>query len=270
MTIGQWLNKAETALFASPDPAADAVWICEEVLGMSRGLMRISHERELNIKEVESLDAALARRISGEPVQYIFSRAPFMGFEFFVDKRVLIPRMDTETLCDEAVSYIKRKCPAARVLDMCAGSGAIGISIARLCPMTDVTLSDISASAGEVQRINAGDNHRIHILTGDMFATVTGQKFDVIVCNPPYIRSSEMSSLQSEVLREPENALDGGDDGLDFYRILANEAHDHLDAGGRLYMEIGFDQASDVCELFPGATVIKDLNGLDRVIRTEV
>ena len=155
------------------------------------------------------------------------------------------------------------------MLDLCAGSGAIGISLKRMCPHLYVTLSDISPDASDVQRINA-DGLDIEILTGDLFDTVKGRKFDMIVCNPPYIPSRDIPGLQAEVLREPALALDGGDDGLDFYRRLAEGTKAHLVPGGRIYMEIGYDQADDVCAIFGGGTVIKDLGGLDRVVWTEV
>ena len=177
--------------------------------------------------------------------------------------------MDTENLCEAAYNYIYRK-KGARVLDLCAGSGAIGISLKKMCPHIRLTLSDISPDAGDVQRINTEGLSDVEILTGDMFSTVSGRKFDLIVCNPPYIPSRDIPALQAEVQLEPALALDGGDDGLDFYRHLADNFRSHLEPGGRIYMEIGFDQAEAVCALFGGGTVIKDLNGLDRIVWTEV
>lgn len=269
MKLGEFLKNAVNVLAPSYDAEADAIWIVEECLSLPRSRVRTNLMRTLTQDEEARLDAALARRKSGEPVQYIFGRAPFMGYEFFVDKRVLIPRMDTENLCEAAYNYINRK-KGARVLDLCAGSGAIGISLKRMCPHINLTLSDISPEAGEVQRINAEGLDGVEILTGDMFDTVAGMKFDLIVCNPPYIPSGDIPGLQSEVLLEPSLALDGGEDGLDFYRLLAKKCRGHLNDGGRIYMEIGYDQAGAVCALFGGGTVIKDLNGLDRVVWTEV
>jgi release factor glutamine methyltransferase len=270
MTVGSWLNYARAELKSDPDAAACAVWICEEVLNIPRARLRFMNDSELTGDQERALESALDRRRSGEPVQYIFSRAPFMGFEFYVDKRVLIPRMDTETLCDAAASDYLKKNPRAAVLDLCAGSGAIGISLAKMFPGANVTLSDISPDASDVQRINAQGVPNVEILTGDMFETVAGRDFDMITCNPPYIRSSDMGGLQMEVRAEPALALDGGADGLAFYRLLARKYRDFLRPGGRIYMEIGFDQAADVCALFENARVIRDLNGLDRVIWTEV
>lgn len=269
MTVGDWLVYAREELKSDPDAQACTVWICEEVLGIPRSRLRLMRDEHLSPEQSGRLEDALDRRKSGEPVQYIFSRAPFMGFEFFVDGRVLIPRMDTEILCDAAANYMKKK-PLASALDMCAGSGAIGISLARMFPGARVALSDISPDASEVQRINAQGAPNVEILTGDMFETVAGRVFDIITCNPPYIRSSDMDGLQREVRMEPALALDGGADGLDFYRLLSREYRKFLRPGGRIYMEIGWDQADDVCALFENARVIRDLNGLDRVIWTEV
>lgn len=267
--LGAFLKYAAERLSPSPDAEADALWIAEECLSLPRSRVRTQLLRALTEEEEALLMRALERRISGEPVQYIFERAPFMAYEFFVDKRVLIPRMDTENLCEAAYNYIRKK-KGAKVLDLCAGSGAIGISLKRMCPHISVTLSDISADAGDVQRINAEGLDNVEILTGDMFSTVSGRRFDLIVCNPPYIPSRDIPGLQAEVRLEPKLALDGGDDGLDFYRLLADNYRSYLNEGGRIYMEIGYDQAEAVCALFGGGTVIKDLSGNDRVVWTEV
>lgn len=269
MNIRQFLKKAQDTLAFSPDADIEAIWLVEECLSLPRARVRTNLLRQLTDDEEARLVAALEKRASGMPIQYVFSRAPFMGYEFYVDERVLIPRMDTENLCEAAYNYISRK-RGAKVLDLCAGSGAIGLSLKKMCPHISLTLSDISADAGEVQRINAEGLEGVEILTGDMFETVAGRKFDLIVCNPPYIPSRDIPGLQAEVQLEPKLALDGGDDGLDFYRLLAEKYRDHLNEGGRIYMEIGYDQAEAVCALFGGCSVIKDLSGNDRVVWTEV
>jgi len=269
MTVSAWLAEAYQALSHSPDPMADAVWIMEETLSVPRSRLKFMAGDEISAEDLVRLESALSRRKAGEPVQYIFSRAPFMGYEFYVDCRVLIPRMDTEILCDEVRQYMKKR-PRAKVLDLCAGSGAIGISLAKMFPGSSVTLSDISEGASDVQRINAQGITNVEILTGDMFETVPGRRFDIITCNPPYIRSSVMETLQDEVKQEPALALDGGADGLEFYRLLAAEYKKFLTPGGRIYMEIGYDQGADVGSMFENSRLIRDLNGLDRVIWTEV
>ena len=267
LTIGEWIVRANRAVEKLPYGDADVRWICEEVLRLDPGHLRLERSRVLTESEQAELDAALEKRLSGVPVQYIFSRAPFMGFTFYVDEDVLIPRMDTEVLCEEALLFLKTV-PSPQVLDLCAGSGAIGLSLKRLCPDARVTLSDISPGASRVQKINA-ERDDAEILTGDLFDTVAGRKFDLIVCNPPYIETAELETLDDEVKREPMLALDGGADGLTFYRRLAEEYRAHLNPGGRLYMEIGYNQDQSVGRLFPGSRLIRDLGGLPRVIWTE-
>lgn len=258
MTLGQWRKTG----------GADADWMLEEVLGLPRSRLFLEAGRALAPGELSALEAAKARRAGGEPVQYIFRRAPFMGFTFYVDERTLIPRMDTEVLCEAALQFIRTK-KSARALDLCAGSGAIGLSLKRLCPGTSLTLSDVSAEAAAVQRINAAGLDA-EILTGDLFAPAAGRKFDLIVSNPPYIRAGDIPGLSPEVLREPRLALDGGGDGLHFYRAIARDFRAHLDPGGRIYLEVGYDQADDVLALLGGGHVICDLNGFRRVVWTEV
>lgn len=269
MTLGEFLCRAESALSPSPDARADGVWMAEECLRLPRGQMFDQMNRPLTAEECAELEKALSRRIAGEPVQYIFSRAPFMGFEFYVDPRVLIPRMDTETLCEGAYLHIKKK-RCRKVLDLCAGSGAIGLSLKKMCPWISLTLSDISPDACDVERINARGLTGVRVCTGDLFSPVAGEKFDIITCNPPYIASRVIPTLEREVLREPRLALDGGEDGLDFYRRLAAEYRDYLNPGGRLYLEIGYDQGTCVPALFPFSHLEKDLSGQNRVVWTEV
>lgn len=258
MTIGAWKQAGGT----------DAVWILEEVLGLPRSRVFLESNRILTEDELSALWAAKTRRDAGEPVQYIFRRAPFMGYEFYVDERVLIPRMDTEVLCEAASQYIKRRKTVA-VLDLCAGSGAIGLSLKHLHPDIRLTLSDISEDARAVQMINA-QGLDVEILTGDLFSPVSDRAFDLIVCNPPYVCAGDILTLSPEVRKEPRLALDGGPDGLDFYRAIARAFRAHLRPGGRIYLEVGYDQASDVAHLLGGADVILDLNGARRVVWTEV
>lgn len=263
MTLHEWRLMAARAV-----GDADAAWIMEEALSLPRARLRLDGGRALSAGERAALDAALARRTGGEPVQYIFRRAPFMGYEFYVDERVLIPRMDTEILCEAAGQYIKGS-RISGALDVCAGSGAIGISLARMFPHLAVTLSDISPGAGEVQRINAA-GLGVEILTGDLFGPVSGRRFDLITINPPYVRADEIATLDPQVRREPLLALDGGADGLDFYRRIAREYRDYLNPGGRLYLEVGYDQAEAVRALLGGGETIRDLGGVMRVVWTEV
>ena len=232
-------------------------------------------------------------RASGKPLQYITGTQEFMGLEFDVNESVLIPRQDTETMVEDVISVIKDGALRGEslegtgrrewdILDLCTGSGAIGISLAKLLTgvKVNVTCSDVSKAALEVARKNAGKlgvSKNIKFAEGDMFAPFDGRvkkkKFDLIVSNPPYIESDVIPTLQTEVKdHEPMSALDGGEDGLDFYRIIAGEAGGFLKKRGVLFLEIGCDQGNAVRELLTEAggysdiRCLKDLAGRDRII----
>ena len=217
-------------------------------------------------------------RIEGVPLQYIVGMQEFMGLPFRVNPSVLIPRLDTEVLADEVLKIIDEKgMKNPEVLDLCTGSGALGISIAARVPGALVTLTDVSEEALHTAMGNAALNdvgRRCSFLLGDMFEALPEDKqFDIIVCNPPYIKSSLIETLDVEVKdHEPRMALDGGKDGLRYYRIIADEASMHLRSGGTLALEIGFDQAVDVKRLlnkaktYEDSRVVRDLSHLDRVI----
>ena len=274
MTIGEWLRHAKDALAESgcPDPQIDSRWIAEDTLGLSRSEMHFETDRSLSPEEHERLEALLQRRVQGEPVQYLLHSACFMGLNFYVDSRVLIPRQDTETLV-EAVIVALRQLEKPRMLDLCAGSGAIGLSVRTLVPGADVTLADCSRDALEVVRENARRlGVDVEIRHGDLFRAVWHQKFDLIASNPPYIPTGDLPLLQREVQREPQLALDGGGDGLEFYRRIAADAPEHLNPGGSIYLEVGAGQADAVRALLTErmecaeAGVINDLNGIPRVV----
>lgn len=274
MTIGEWLRHAKDALAESgcPDPQIDSRWIAEDTLGLSRSEMHFETERSLSPEEHERLEALLQRRVQGEPVQYLLHSACFMGLNFYVDSRVLIPRQDTETLV-EAVIVALRQLEKPRMLDLCAGSGAIGLSVKTLVPGADVTLADCSRDALEVVRENARRlGVDVEIRHGDLFRAVWHQKFDLIASNPPYIPTGDLPLLQREVQREPQLALDGGGDGLEFYRRIAADAPEHLNPGGSIYLEVGAGQADAVRALLTErmecaeAGAINDLNGIPRVV----
>ena len=274
MNITEWLRHAQAALRQSgcPDPEIDARWMAEDAMGMTRTDLKFEGEREVDPGQLSRLNDMLRRRVSGEPVQYILGCADFMGLKFRVDGRVLIPRQDTETLVEAALIALGGY-PAPQVLDLCAGSGCIGLSLGSLAPNAEVTLADLSRDALEVARQNAellGVSARFK--HGDLFSAVGRARFDLIASNPPYIPHGDMVALQREVLHEPAMALDGGADGLDFYRRIASEAPNHLNAGGAIYLEVGLGEAEAVLALVrehidcAESGAIKDLNGIDRVV----
>ncbi len=210
---------------------------------------------------------AVARRLRGEPLQYILGEWEFMGLPFFVGPEALIPRQDTETLCEAALSWLKAR-PGASVLDLCCGSGCIGVSLAKLAGAR-VAFADVSPDALSLARRNAERNGVAGAFhESDLFASVPGV-YDLIACNPPYLTAAELESCQKELTFEPALALYGGEDGLLFYRRLAADWEAHIWPGGLLLMEIGCTQGEAVKGLFPGARVLKDICGLDRVVWVE-
>lgn len=274
MTIGEWIKAAEAALAESgcPDPQIDCLWMAEDVLKMNRPTLRFEEAAELAPESAAALNRCLERRISGEPVQYILQRADFMGLKFYVDQRVLIPRQDTETLVESAIVELQGRTEPT-VLDLCCGSGCIGLSIKTLLPHAKLTLADISADALDVAKKNAKAlDAEVSLKHGNLFKAVGREKFDLIVSNPPYIPDADMAALQREVRFEPELALAGGMDGLDFYRRIAADAPAHLNTGGALFMEVGEGEAEAVLTLVQESLacadsgVIRDLNGIERIV----
>ena len=221
-------------------------------------------------KKVNSYFEAIQKRSEKIPLQYITGEQNFCGLDFYVNENVLIPRLDTEILVEKILEYEE---PGQRVMDMCTGSGCIAITLQKLGGF-QVMAVDISEEALTLARKNAQRNQaQVTFFQSNMFEQLSNtSKVDVIVSNPPYIESKVVDELDDEVKKyEPRLALDGMEDGLHFYRILAREGKRFLNEGGRLYVEIGFDQAEAVKELF-GAQgfldiqVYKDLAGLDRVV----
>ena len=267
------VRRAEEKLIdaACPDPRTDALLLAQETLGMTRIQLRFDGDKIPDLQRRKAFDAALERRLSGEPLQHILGTTWFMGLCFRTDKRALIPRQDTETVVETAVSLLKDSNAGASLLDLCSGSGCIGLSLAKLRPGLRVTLSDISPAALELSKENAallGVN--AEFIESDMFSRHKGRQYDFIISNPPYIPECELGQLQKELSFEPQNALNGGGDGLDFYRRIAEEAPDYIKAGGRLILEIGAGQAEAVCGLLEAAfdciTTTEDLNGIERVV----
>ena len=253
------------------DAQVDAWYLLEHVTGINRAKYFMDMNRMLCKEEKTKYCECVAARARHIPLQHITGVQEFMGLEFCVNKHVLVPRQDTEVLVEAVLAVLK---PGMRVLDMCTGSGCILISLLKLCGFDDASGVgvDISEEALKVAHENAEklgvDARLVH---SDLFSNVTGQ-YDLIVSNPPYIRTAVIEELKEEVkFHDPFLALDGKEDGLYFYRKIIEEASKYMNANGRLYFEIGHDQGEDVSRLmkeagFDDVTVKKDLAGLDRVV----
>lgn len=233
-------------------------------------------EKVLDKGEVSKFQELINALAKGEPLQYLLGKQNFMGLDFLVDKNVLIPRSDTEVLVEETVKIAEGKSKTIKILDLCTGSGAIAVSLAKHIKGSEVIATDISPEALKIAKINSIENQvtdNITFLQGDLFEPVAkGCKFDFVVSNPPYITSLEMEELSPQVKREPHLALWGGDDGLDFYRRITKQASTYLKPGGYLLMEIGYQQGQEVKQLcedngFVEVEIIKDWSGNDRVVK---
>ena len=275
MTITEWLTHARDRLTQTgcPDPDIDARWIAEDSLGMTRQDLVFEGDRAISRHQLYTMESMLDRRAAGEPVQYILGSADFMGLRFKVDHGVLIPRQDTETLVEAALIDLRQRPGQPTLLDVCCGSGCVGLSLASLAPHARITLTDISPEALEIAKANQKALEvRAEFRQGDLFDALDRERFDVITANPPYIPSGELPALQREVRFEPALALDGGADGLDFYRRIAEAAPDHLNPGGAIFLEVGIHQAPAVLELVKAhlpctdAGTVRDLNGVERVV----
>ncbi len=197
-----------------------------------------------------------------------------MKLDFYVDENVLIPRQDTEILVEEVINNCNKNVKSSyKILDLCSGSGIVGVSLAKYIKNADVVCADISKSALEIAKQNARKNkvNNIKFVCSNMFSNIK-DKFDIIVSNPPYIKRNVIKTLQKEVQKEPNIALDGGIDGLDFYKIIACEAYKYLYGNGGLFLEIGYDQKEEVMSLLKRSGEYrniyskKDLYGNDRIV----
>lgn len=257
------------------DPKLDASVLLAAVLGVDRSKL-FTGSAAFDNRSIPRFHKLIARRAAREPLAYIVGHKEFFGLDFAVSPEVLIPRPETELVVELALAALRAK-PGGVVLDLGTGSGAIAIAIAANAPDVHVTATDIAPGALKIARRNAVRHScaaRIEFALGDMFAALpcSHRKFDLIVSNPPYVREDEMAGLQPEIVRyEPEIALRGGKDGLDFYRRIAAQAGSYLNPGGELMLEVGTGQAADVARLLqeggcrPVATR-RDLAGHDRVV----
>ena len=246
---------------------SDIDWILVEVTEKRRSELALM--RSVTKEQFEAARAIAEKMKDGAPLQYALGSTEFFGIRLGVDPAVLIPRPETEELAEKVIEEVRSR-GGGRVLDLCTGSGAIAIAVAKNSP-AEVTATDVSEAACTVARANAaGAGASVKVLAGDMFAPVAEEKFDVIVSNPPYIPHGDIAGLQDKVKKfEPLSALDGGEDGLDFYRTIAREGAERLTEGGVIFLEFGEGQADAVKELFAAfdTEVYRDMQGKERMLR---
>lgn len=250
---------------------AEVDWLIAAALRKKRG--ELASVEKTTLSDYRRVAGLVDKRVKGVPLDYIIKRSDFYGIKLYVDENVLVPRLDTEIVADEVIKYLNKDNggEGKSVLDLMTGSGCIARAIVEKTAAA-VTASDISDGALGVAKRNL-ENTRAEVVKSDGFTGLTGRTFDVIVSNPPYIRRSEIETLQPEVKCQPHIALDGGEDGLDFYRLIADNAAKYLTSGGALFLEIGYDQREEVTALlgkdFTNIACVKDYGGNDRVIFAE-
>ena len=279
--------------------------LIEYVFKISKEKLILKYKDEINNKKVEEFRKLLKKLENGIPIQYIINNQEFMGLNFYVDEDVLIPQPDTEILVEEVIKYcnelrnnepedketnkdykeniekepiinkedknINKK--TIKILDLCTGSGIIGISIYKYLENVEIYASDISQKALNIAEKNTNlNNAKINFINSDMFENIHIKDFDIIVSNPPYIESKVIKSLSKEVQNEPKLALDGGEDGLKFYRSILENTKDYLRKNGAIFLEIGYDQKEKIEEILKSYKIykekkcIKDFVGNNRVI----
>ena len=249
---------------------AEAEWIIALTAKIKRD--EVESDKLIRPIYIDRIEKIVKERITGRPLWYCVGDADFYGYTIKVDERVLIPRPETEILVEKSLAKIV---DGSEVLDLCTGSGAIAIAVKKEKPSAKVTAVDVSAGAVELASENARENQaEIEFIESDLFAGVADRKFDVIISNPPYIKSADIEALQVEVKDfEPRLALDGGADGYDFYRRIADETKAHLKENGVILMECGEGQAQDIAEMLQGyktVEIIKDYENIDRIVKAEV
>lgn len=280
MTIKEMLNKGSFILKENniENPKLKARLLLQFVLNKKREYLIIYDNKNLSKAQEEKYFVEINKLLEGIPLQYITHHQEFMKMSFYVNEDVLIPRPDTEILVEEVIKISKRF-KAPMILDLCTGSGAIGVSLAKYIPNAKLYASDISSKALKIAKKNAidnGVNKKIKFIKSDLFENIKDIKFDIIVSNPPYIREEDIDTLDDEVRKEPKLALDGGKDGLKFYREITKDAYKYLKNNAYLCYEIGYDQKIDVIEILENENKykniygLKDLYGNDRVIISEV
>ena len=270
-TAREILKKTEQTLAAAgiEDPEFEAGVLLEDIGGQAPAAVQLSPEKELSEERAAAVAKAAKRRSGGYPLQYIIGSWDFYGRRFACGEGVLIPRAETELLCECVIKYFAKR-PAPRIVDLCSGTGCIAITLAKEISGAKVTAVELYDGAMKyLERNNAAFGGCVSAVQGD--ALVPFGEFDCVVSNPPYVAAKEMPTLQREVLAEPETALLGGEDGLDFYRAIAKNWYEHIAPGGFIAFEIGEAQGRAVENLlkengYYGVSVWEDYAGLDRIV----
>ncbi len=278
MTIRDIIIKYSKQLESLSDtPRLDVEILLQKALGdVDRIYIHMNINKELTQEQYELFKNLIQDRLNGRPIAYIVGNREFMGLDFYVKEGVLIPRPDTEVLVEEIIELSKDK-EQVDILDIGTGSGAITVSLAKYIENANLTsfdISDIPLEVGPKNAIANNVDHKIKFMKSDLFSAIEGKniKFDVIVSNPPYIPKRDMDTLHTQVKDyEPYNALEGGEDGLDFYREITRQSSTYLKENGILAYEVGHDQAMDVSQIMKdyGYSKIytkKDIQGIDRVV----
>ena len=280
MTIKQAMIKGVTVLKLEKisTPKLKARLLLQYVLKKPRQYLIVYDQQQLTDKEEQEYLKYIELLTQGEPIEHITHQKEFMKLNFYVDENVLIPRQDTEVLVEETMK-IAKKIGARKILDLCTGSGAIAVSLAKYLEDTQITALDISGKALDIAIANAKNNQvqdKITFVESNLFENLGQEKYDIIVSNPPYIRRKEIETLDREVRKEPRLALDGGEDGLDFYREIIHKGYEYLKYGGYICLEIGYDQKEEVMQIieeqkqYIGTYCKKDLYDHNRVIVTKL
>ena len=255
------------------DASIIAKELAEYIFKITRAQIIANNDMEFSKDQTDNYINSIKKISTGIPIQYITNNQEFMNLNFYVDENVLIPQPDTETLVEEVINeYKEKKC---EILDLCTGSGAIAISLAKYINESNIVASDISMKALQIAKLNAEKNwvrKKIEFIESDMFNKIYKEDFDIIVSNPPYIKTKVIEKLDRQVKNEPYIALDGGADGLKFYKIIIENAYKYIKNEGKVFFEIGYDQKNELINLFKENNHYeniyskKDLGGNDRII----
>ena len=270
ITIKQALNHAINIL-NTQNANLDARILLSYTLSCDQSYLISHQDATLSDKEKTTFLKFVDRRSKKEPIAYIINEKEFYGRTFYIDDRVLIPRPESEHLVEHAISILK-KIENPHILDLCCGSGCIGITLAAEIPDSKVCLADISEKALEVAKINCKNllKKKTEIICSDLFKNIPYNNFDLIISNPPYISKQDMLMLDKDLIFEPEIALYGGEEGIDYYKKIIFQAFYFLKKGGKIVLEIGWDQGKGVSELmhqkYENIHIHKDYSGHDRVV----